>query len=384
MVENYYNFKWVESGDFKPQDWIKTKKSTFIGWTFVNCFNLAIDEIVLYVNSKASPDPKFIKWTVETNAYYGVLKDNEYDIIKLQTSDDENFHEFITLKLEIDPSKVNALEPQILIKIKFKPDCKNLRATKKVEWLPETNTNVKMGIRNDLSYLDRIFKKQSDVLPKFHFIVAIDETAQFSQGPSGSIQSKLREAVNKLIKQLLRKMKKHELESFGLVVVRFGGSNIAYEKLDMLPSEAGPFGTQNDHEGKSVYEFAPFPDAKRVSYPTDNFVDYTDRMLRRGDPTALTPKPQESFKPGDTTPLLSGSDVDKKTVEIARTEESTNASSETTKDTSQKQESVLDFLQARNIIHRLYDQNNYPDMLDLFVSLFYINPCGVSVGHMAD
>ena len=220
-----------------------------------------------------SADPDFITWRIETNAYHGVLEDKNTNIIKLETPEGENFHEFITLKLEMDPSKVDkvfeseVVEAQIEMRIKFKPDCENLRAARIVKWLP----NTKIVAEKELSCLDRIEKsilggKRGNNFPKFHFIVAIDETAQFSKGPNGSIQPKLRKAVNNLVLNLYKRMKaKNEHNSFGLVVVRFGGT--MHTESSTFNTDEGPFKRQKirddtDHAGKSIYEFAPFPDAK--------------------------------------------------------------------------------------------------------------------------
>ena len=286
----------------------KTNGPAFLGWKFENCYDLAIDEINLKVDSNSSADPKFIKWTIETNAYHGVLEDKKNNIIKLEAPENdsffeklitkvisseksENFHEFIALKLEIDPCQVENIQPQIEIEINFKPDCENLEAVKKMKWLPGRVIDAKTSTENERSCLDRIFKKKSKDLPKFHFIIAIDETAQFSKGQNGSIQPKLRAAVNDLIKQLLKNVNKRELQSFGLVVVRFGGSNAQIDDPNRSFEEnAGPFRTQYDHQGKSVYEFAPFPDAK-VSI--ENFENYTKSLFRS---RVLIRSPQKSSK----------------------------------------------------------------------------------------
>lgn len=366
---------WFPVGDTKE------KKSAFLAWTFENYFNLAIDEVVVYVNSMTTAEPDSIHWTIETNAYHGVLQDKNYNTIKLETPEGENFHEFITVKFEMDPSKVdnffecrNGLgESQIEIKIKFKPDCKNLEAARIVKWLP----NAKISTEDELSCLGRILKKKSEDLPKFHFIIAIDETAQFCKSPNGSIQPKLRKAVNNLIQKLVKKLDKHQLESFGLVVVRFGGSleDRHTYKYSSFNGHEGPFRRQtipareqltwtssyeSAEAGKTVYEFAPFPDAKRS--PNNNFGDYVNTLLHP-DPKVSTPSPKKSIKVEEATPFLSS---DEKLGETIETEN-------VLQDVENKESYTLDFLQAQNIIQQVLDSGGLPDMIDLFVSVFRLS-----------
>ena len=57
---------------------------------------------------------------------------------------------------------------------------------------------------------------------------------------------------------------KNEHNSFGLVVVRFGGT--MHTESSTFNTDEGPFKRQKirddtHHAGKSIYEFAPFPDA---------------------------------------------------------------------------------------------------------------------------
>ena len=371
FIENFDDFESVDFDFLRPKSTVKTRKSVFLGWTFENCFNLAIEEIIIYVDSKTNADS--IRWIIETNAYHGELVDKNYNTIKLETPQNENFHEFITLKLEMDPSKVDKFlksasdESQIEMRVKFKSDSN--KAARVVKWLP----NVKISTENNKSCFDRIFRQKSDCLPKFHFIVAIDETAQFSKGPNGSIQHKLRRAVNNLIKKLLKKMTEPELESCGLVVVRFGGT--MHEESVDFNDDDGPFRRQiirnGPDAGKSIYEFAPFFDAKRSSdYPNGNFADYYWRLLQP-DPK-LTSSSEESLKVEEATPFLSvnqNNDQDKNAT--TETKLSEIIEDKSTKVTEDEQSYELDFLQARNIIRRLYDHYGYPEMIDLFVSIFY-------------
>ena len=386
----------TDSAALHPRKETKSKKLAFLGWTFENQFNLAIDEVVIYVNSMTTADPDSIHWTIETNAYHGVLKDKNYNTIKLETPEGESFHEFITLKLVMDPRKVEEffgcyeVESQIEMRIKFKSDCKNLEAARTVKWLP----NAKIRTEDELSCLDKIFKRKPDVLPKFHFIVAIDETAQFCKGPNGSIQPKLRKAVNKLIQKLVKKLDNHELQSFGLVIVRFGG---ILEEQDTFDTQRtfdrfeGPFRRQKIQqlgrgirlgipfgEKETVYEFAPFPDAKRG--PDNNFEDYVNSLLH-SDPKVLTPKsPTKSFNAEQAIPLLP---TDEKSREVVETKKAINMPDKVIEDTGNKQgpqEDVenkesytLDFLHAKYIIQEVQHFNGNLDVLDLFVSIFCAN-----------
>ena len=354
---------WFPVGDTKE------KKSAFLAWTFENYFNLAIDEVFVYVNSMTTADPDSIHWTIETNAYHGVLEDKKYNTIKLETPEGQNFHQFITLKLIMDPRKVDKFfecpgqkgESQLKMSVKFKPDCKNLEAARIVKWLP----NTKISIENELSCLDRILKKKSEDLPKFHFIIAIDETAKFCKGPNGSIQPKLRKAVNKLIQKLVKKLDDHEVQSFGLVIVRFGGvldRQFIFPKHKFNFPPTGPFRWQTSEDGKTVYEFAPFPDAKRS--PDNNFGNYVNSLLHP-DPKVSTPSPKKSSNDEEATPFLS---ADEKSGKIGKTN---NQKPE--EDGENKELYTLDYLQAKYIIQQVLDLNGNPDMIDFFVSVFRSN-----------
>ena len=326
-------------------------------------------------------DPDSIHWTIETNAYYGVLEDKSCNTIKLETPKGENFHEFITLKLVMDSRKVDKFfechskESPIEMKIKFKEDCKNLRASRIVKWLP----NAKISTEDELSCLGRILKKKSQDLPKFHFIVAIDETAQFCKGRNGSIQPKLRKAVNNLIQKLVEKLDTNELQSFGLIIVRFGGMLETEDTLDgigtidfrQFDGYEGPFRMRTipirvgtAQVKKTVYEFAPFSDAKRS--PTGNFEDYANSLIYP-DPKLLTPSPKKSFNAEEDTPFLPS---DEKSGENVETKNISNTLEE---DVENKESYTLDFLQAKYIIQQVLDSNGTPDMIDFFVSVVRSN-----------
>ena len=383
----------MEDNFIKPKDSIKLDKNAYLQWTFENTFNLTVDEILIYVNSMATSGSETIEWELETNAYRAYLEDKKSNVIKLELLEHENFFEFITLKLVMDPSRVDSFfnssekwESQIHMTVKFKSD-ENLKQSRIIEWIP----NAKKSEPKELSFIDKLLcKKPSDgrifiekgrntyvignkepqerkrKCPLFRFIIAIDETAEFSKGSKGSIQPKLREAVNKLIKKLVTRK---EAYSIGLVVVRFGG--IMHEESRKTGNE-GPFHKQV-HGDKSIYEFAPFPDAKLSDEMFEEYVKSVAPKRKPSEEILLPPLPPPSDQPQETTSFLNDSDVENfnQNVFVEKEEETDN---------EEKTEVQLDFMQARRFIHHLlhfvfnfkFSQDWCTERIDFFVSTYNV------------
>ena len=267
-----------------------------LAWSFENTFDLAITELVIYVNSMTTVDPGFIQWKIETNSYCAVLEDKNSNVVKLETPEGENFHKFITLKLEIDPTKVDKFfsssveESQIQMKIKFKPECENLQSIKMIKWSPslvnESNLSCVEKPQVSRNIFSRLNCSSTDpkLPPRCRLIIAIDETDGFSTGPNGSIQPKLRQAVNNLVENLWTKFHDKIFDQFGLVVVRFGGKNGTPFSSEKLKGDEGPFRNQKIdptygkgslayRDGTSIYEFAPFPDAKSTEFMFKKYLE---------------------------------------------------------------------------------------------------------------
>ena len=370
FVQNIEDFD-VEEKFIKPKDSIKSRNTAYLQWTFENTFNLTVDEISIYVNSMATSGSETIEWELETNAYRGYLEDKKSNVIKLELLENQNFCEFITLKLVMDPTKVDSFfnssdkwESQIHMTVKFKHD-DNLRKARIVEWIPNARPPK---IEPKLTFIDKLLCALED-RQEFRFIIAIDETAELSKGSKGSIQPKLREAVNNLIKKLIVNMKEEAVYLIGLVVVRFGG--IMHEESPKTGNE-GPFHKQV-HGDKSIYEFAPFPDAKLSDEMFEEYVKSVAPKRKPSEEILLPPLPPSSDQPQETTSFLNDSDVENfnQNVFVEKEEEMDN---------EEKTEVQLDFMQARRFIHHLLDSVfNFDfsldwctERIDFFVSTYNV------------
>ena len=177
--------------------------------------------------------------------------------------------------------------PQIRMKLKFNTKSDSyeiIRAVRRIKWSPTLKEKVpvqqkpsdylgmmKLKVQEAYKKLKRSYTESHEP-PPCCLIIAIDETKMFSQSHNGSIQPKLRRAVNDLILKLLNRLKRvgspeitKEMpyrDDVGIVVVRFGGTEYEYKPESNTDEvNLGPFGKQMvgqfDKKGTSIYEFAP-------------------------------------------------------------------------------------------------------------------------------
>ena len=322
FIENWKAFRFVDDGKVsdskitgrlrysRPTDASQVKEHESISWRFINAYDLPITEVFIYVNSMAEYDvssgdqnenPPDLEWKLQTNSYECALKDKQSNVVKLQSSKEENFHNEIVLKLEMNPKKIQKFfvttesAPQIRMKLKFDTKSENLKAVRRVKWSPNLKIQapeeekptdlfgkIKSKIEGAYSNLKSSFTHKTQE-PSCCLIIAIDETKMFSQSGNGSIQPKLRRAVNDLVLKLLNRIKKvrHHDENeqrdwpdqpyrddVGIVVVRFGGTDYEYnyDPENFNEDNMGPFRKQKvlkfEKKGTSIYEFVPKPNAK--------------------------------------------------------------------------------------------------------------------------
>ena len=291
------------------------KKHVTLSWRFENFYNLPITDVSIYVNSMANYDHDALRWKLQSNTYECVLNDKQNNVVKLPIVDRENLHEEIILKLEMNPKKIKKFfittesAPQVRMKLKFDTRADVLREyrAKGVKWTPKL-IGRKRPDQKPTDFLGRaksqveaaVSKVKSNFTqtlesPPCCLIIAIDETKMFSQSGKGSIQPKLRRAVNDLVINLLKRLKYRNSdeemdnteetekefktpryrEDVGIVVVRFGGTDYEYKPdSDFSDVHAGPFKKQKIGQfakcGTSIYEFVPKSNAEIKEHLTDD------------------------------------------------------------------------------------------------------------------